>query len=59
MSISVLVADCVLLNLSNKKNIYKKLVELDSKAHFQRKTFILRNTRENNESFIENISTNV
>ena len=31
MSISVLIADCVLLNITNKKKIYKKLIELDAK----------------------------
>jgi hypothetical protein len=31
MSISVLIADCVLLNFTNKKKIYKKLIELDAK----------------------------
>ena len=29
MSISVLIADCVLLNFTNKKNLFKRLKELD------------------------------
>jgi hypothetical protein len=47
MSLSALIADCVLLNLSNKKSAYKKLIELDSKQHFQLKTKgILQKTKE-------------
>jgi hypothetical protein len=44
MSLSALIADCVLLNLSNKKSAYKKLIELDSKQHFKKN--VLQKTRE-------------
>ena len=35
MSLSVLIADCVLLNFTNKKKIYQKLKELDAKEHLK------------------------
>ena len=35
MSLSVLVADCVLLNFTNKKKLYQKLKELDAKEHLK------------------------
>jgi hypothetical protein len=31
MSISVLIADCVMLNFTNKKKLFQRLKELDAK----------------------------